>query len=215
MDFRLLSAQFDLQNTASSPKHIPPTWKHAPIEHLSLNIENRGGSKPPIVLELVETRLLAFPSQPTCPKSTGFPNAFPATAVSAGLGKVVSRSSPKRRWLSKGFFGHRPDGQRLSIDFPGRCQNGSRGPNPFPVIAGMAGASEAFFRFWGSLGRFSRCRRWSWGSPQRPRRSAETENGRTEGFQGPLGLIAGLAGLWELNFRHPPKWQALSMLLPK
>lgn len=108
-----------------------------------------------------------------------------------------------------------PDWQRLSIDFPGHRQNGSRGPNPFSVIAGMAGASEAFFRFWGSLGRFSRCRRWSWGSPQRPRRSAETENGRTEGFQGPLGLIAGLAGLWELNFRHPPKWQALSMLLPK
>lgn len=114
MDFRLLSAQFDLQNIASSPKQIPPTWKHAPIEHLSLNIENRGGSKPPTVLELVERRLLAFPSPPTAKKGTGFPTPFPATAVLASLGKVVSRSSPKRRSLSQGFFGHR----RIGSGFP-------------------------------------------------------------------------------------------------
>lgn len=44
----------------------------------------------------------------------GRPTSFPANSVSAGLGKVVSRSSPKRRSPSKGFFGHR----RIGSGFP-------------------------------------------------------------------------------------------------
>ena len=47
-------------------------------------------------------------------KGTSFPTPFPATAVSAGLAKVVSRSSPKQRSPSKGFFEHR----RMGSGFP-------------------------------------------------------------------------------------------------
>lgn len=140
---------------------------------------------------------------------------FPATAATAGLGKVVSRSSPKRWWLSKGFFGHRRIGGCFPTTSPVTAKTAVEVQIHFRSSPGWQGLPKRFSGFWGSLGGSRRSQRWSWGSPQRPRRSAETENGRTEGFQGLLGLIAGLAGLRELNFRHPPKWWALSMLLPK
>lgn len=134
-----------------------------------------------------------------------FGNPFPmtslVTAVSAVASQVFSRSPPFR--------------QRVPKCFPGHRQNGGAFPNGFPALAISAGASEPFSRSVLVSRRISAPLRSPWHSPRRSQRSAEVKNGLPEGLTSGFPALASSAGLWELNFRHAPKWRAFSMLLPK